>query len=212
MEIKGIEAQARPLPLLVLADTSGSMSGAKISSLNQSLAALVQDLRVDEQTKDSVMLSVISFDDSVSEVVSLQPVSKVSLPTLATRGQTCMGEAMRTALRQLSDPARIPARCLTPVILLASDGQPTDHWQGPLNDLQSHAKVGGALRLALAIGRDADTKVLSAFASVEYPVLQADNPEKIKSFFKWATWVTKTVYKSGGRNRNQQPPPDDLIF
>ncbi|MBI3330439.1 MAG: VWA domain-containing protein, partial [Nitrospinae bacterium] len=181
MQIRGIEAQARPLPLVILADTSGSMGGDKISSLNQALAALVQDLQADDQTKESVLLSIITFDDRVQEVVTLDPVKMVALPILRASGQTCMGQAFRVALAQLGDPQRVPKRCLTPVIVLASDGQPTDEWRGPLQEIRAHTRVGAGLRLASAIGSDADINVLNQFVSTEYPVLKADEPEKIKT-------------------------------
>lgn len=211
MEIGGIEKQARPLPLVILADTSGSMSGEKISSLNQALAALVQDLRADDQTKDSVLLSLVTFDGTVREVVTLAPINSVQLPTLTTRGSTSMGQAFRVALTQLADPQKLPTRCLMPVIVLASDGQPTDEWRTPLDELKNHQRVGNALRLALAIGSDADMNVLQAFVSTEYPVLKADEPDKIKTFFKFVTFATKRVFKSGGRDKTGQPPPDDLL-
>jgi uncharacterized protein YegL len=98
-----------------------------------------------------------------------------------------------------------------PVIVLASDGQPTDDWRVPLDELKNHHRVGNALRLALAIGSDADMKVLEDFVSTEYPVLKADEPEKIKSFFKFVTWESKKVFKSGGRDRGGQSVPPDLL-
>jgi uncharacterized protein YegL len=100
-EIGGIEKQARPLPLVILADTSGSMTGEKISSLNQALAALVQDLRADDQTKESVLFSLITFDSTVKEVVTLEPIKTVQLPKLSASGSTSMGQAFRVALSQL---------------------------------------------------------------------------------------------------------------
>lgn len=211
MEIGGIERQARPMPLVVLADTSGSMSGAKISSLNQALNALVQDLKSDEQTAESVLLSIITFDDLVEEAVTLESIKNASLPTLKANGTTAMGRAFTVALTHLSNEQKVPRRSLVPVIVLASDGQPTDEWRRPLDELRRHQRVGSALRLALGIGDDADMAVLQTFASAEYPVLRADEPEKIKTFFKWVTWVSKGVYKSGGRDKSSQPPPGDLL-
>src|ERR1044072_638325 len=180
MEIGGIEKQARPLPLVILADKSGSMSGDKISSLNQALAALVQDLKADDQTKDSVLLSLITFDSTVSEVLSLAPINSVQLPTLSASRSTSMGQVFRVALTHLADPQRLPNRCLMPVIVLATDAQPTDDWRVPLDELKNHSRVGNALRLGLAIGADADMNMLQQFVSTEYPVLLADQPEKIK--------------------------------
>jgi len=209
--IKGIEAQARPLPLVILADTSSSMAGEKISMLNQALAALVQDLQTDDQTKESVLLSLVTFDSTVAEVVNLEPIKTVTLPKLKASGSTSMGQALRVALSQLADPQRLPTRCLMPVIVLATDGQPTDEWRVPLDELKTHRRVGNALRLALGIGSDADMNMLQEYVSAEYPVLKADEPDKIKSFFKFVTFASKRVFKSGGSDRKGQPVPDDLL-
>jgi len=210
--IGGIEKQARPLPLIILADTSTSMQDhGKISSLNQALAALVQDLQSDDQTKDSVLLSLITFDSTVKEVIALAPIKSAQLPKLTANGSTCMGEAFRVALSELADPQRLPTRCLLPVIVLATDGQPQDDWRTTLNDLKTHNRVGNALRLALAIGPDADIKMLETYVSSEYPVLKADEPEKIKTFFKFVTYASKTIFKSGGKNRQAQSVPGDLL-
>lgn len=211
--IGGIEKQARPLPLIILADTSGSMSDeGKISSLNQALSALVQDLRADSQTQESVLISIITFDNQVSEVVTLEPVKTVQLPTLTARGMTSMGAAFRIALTQLADTQKLPTRCLLPVIVLATDGEPTDNWKASLDELKNHSRVGNALRLALAIGSNANTQMLEEFVSSEYPVLRADEPDKIKTFFKFVTYASKRVYQSGGRDKKGEPPPDDLLM
>lgn len=208
--IKGIEAQARPLPLIILADTSYSMIGEKISNLNQAMAMLVQDLQADEQTRESVMLSLITFDSAVNEVITLESIKTVRLPTLRANGETSMGQAFRVALSQVGDPQRLSARCLQPVIVLATDGQPTDEWRTPLDELKNHHRASNAIRLALAIGSDADMRMLEDYVSTEYPVLLANQANQIKVFFRFVTFVSKKVFKSGGRNR-KQPLPDDLL-
>ena len=51
MQPTGISRQARKLPLIILADTSSSMAGAKIATLNQALQNEVQELRADPELK-----------------------------------------------------------------------------------------------------------------------------------------------------------------
>jgi uncharacterized protein YegL len=96
------------------------------------------------------------------------------------------------------------------MIIVASDGHPTDEWRQPLEDLKAHPRAGKALRLALAIGDDADRLALGDFVTAEYPVLEADQPEKIKSFFTYVTFATKTRSKSQGQGEAPPPPPDLL--
>lgn len=196
---EGIARQSRPMPLIILADTSGSMRGSKISNLNQALRNLVQDLIADEQTSNSILFSLITFDDLVKELIALQPVTKVKIPELSAKGQTSLGQAFRMVLAQLSDKQRIPEGSLVPTIVLASDGQPTDGWQQPLEELKKHRRAGQAVRLALAIGDDADMNVLQQFVTSEFPVQKADQPDKIKTFFRYVSQVSMSQSKSQGQ-------------
>jgi uncharacterized protein YegL len=209
--IPGVERGARPLALVILADTSSSMSGQPITILNNSLASLIQDLQSDLQTKDSVHITLISFDSMARVVLSLQPVTAVTVPSLSANGSTAMGAAFRLALQELSDTQRIDRRWVQPVVALLSDGQPNDEWQTPLKDLVSHPRVRQAGRVALAVGPQADRAVLAQFASPEYPVLEADQPDKIKTFFKYVTYVTKQMTRTQGVDRGQDNLPADLL-
>lgn len=204
----GISRQARKMPLLILADRSGSMGGEKIATLNQALADLIQELQSDPATRDSVLISLITFGDTVSEICTLQSVATVTVPVLTASGGTPLGQAFRVALSHLSDRSRLPASCLLPTIALCSDGHPTDEWKAPLQELQRHPLASKAVRLALAIGHDADNDVLSQFvANPEYPVLHADEAHKIGTFFQWVTLHTRSrSVGSGG-----VPQPLDLL-
>lgn len=190
---RGISLQARRMPLLILADTSGSMAGAKIASLNQALQDLVQELRADEMTAQTVILSLITFDSRVQQVCTLEPVKSLTVPELAASGSTAMGQAFRVALAHLSDRSRLPPSCVVPTIALCSDGRPTDNWQQPLEELKRHSLASRAVRLALAIGEDADTGVLARFIdNPEFQVLRADEASKIQTFFQWVSLHTRS--------------------
>ena len=204
----GISKQARKMPVMILADTSSSMSGAKIASLNQALQELTQELRTDQLTATSVLLSLITFNSQVTEICTLEPVGNVSIPNLIATGATSMGQAFRVTLSQLCDRSRLPASCAVPTIVLCSDGQPTDNWRQPLEDLRRHPLASRATRIALGIGDDADTNVLAEFiGNSEYPVLRADETHKIGTFFQWVTLHTKS--RSIGSQGLPEPP--DLL-
>jgi uncharacterized protein YegL len=50
-----------------------------------------------------------------------------------------------------------------------------------------------AVRIALAIGKDADLTVLEQFTGNRELVLEAKNPQLLIQFIKWASTVIKTV-------------------
>jgi uncharacterized protein YegL len=210
----GIEEQGRPVALVVLADTSGSMTGEPISILNSSLATMVQDLQSDTTIKDLVHLVLITFDDTARIVVPLTPISQGRLPQLQANGMTAMGAAFKLAESELADTSRITSRWTMPVIALCSDGKPNDpgpndpQWEQALHSLKSHERVQQANRVALAIGSAADLNVLRRFIDSGNPeedgprLVEADKPERIKEFFRLLTFLTKVHTKTQGKQRS----------
>jgi len=105
---------------------------------------------------------------------------------------------------QVGDQLRIPPmteRALPPVLVLISDGQPTDDFSGGLQALMNEPWGRKAVRVAIAIGEDADHEVLKQFiANPELEPLQANNPE---SLIKYIRWVSTAVLKSASSPASQ---------
>ena len=96
-------------------------------------------------------------------------------------GRTNMGPAFRAVAEALA-PDRLERRALRPAILLVTDGLPTDPpggFESGLAALTDIAAGRSALRLAVAIGRDANSEPLDRFRSPEVPVLVADGTDEI---------------------------------
>jgi uncharacterized protein YegL len=80
------------------------------------------------------------------------------------------------------------------VLVLISDGQPTDDYASGLKALMDQPWGRKAVRIAIAIGEDADTEVLQKFiGNPELKPLQANNPEALVKYIKW---VSTAVLKS----------------
>lgn len=92
------------------------------------------------------------------------------------------------------------------MIVLISDGQPTDDWQGALKRFNASPfgrKPSRTVRAAIGIGSDGDTEVLSSFTGNPETVLQADTSIQLLTFLKWAT-VKLSEHSSQGRSTTQQ--------
>lgn len=195
-------SSARPLPVIVLADVSGSMSvDGKIQSLNQSLREMLESFRGEEDLRAEIHVAVITFGgDQVRRHLPLAPAAKTSWSDLPAAGNTPMGAAFQAARELIEDRAAIPARAYRPTLVLVSDGQPTDAWEAPLDELLASERGGKAFRMALAIGADADMTVLSRFLrDPEAKVFRADEARQIRQFFRF---VTMSVT---GRSRSANP-------
>lgn len=215
-------AEGRPLPVIVLADCSGSMQGEKIAALNEALRQMLESLREIDDGRVTPWAAMISFATTASVVLPPSPAAAAQLPALTADGRTAMGAAFRLVRELLEDRARVPGSAYTPNLILVSDGQPNDEWESQLESLLASERARRGLRLALAVGRDADEKMLKRFVSPEVPVLRAEDARRIRSFFQLVTFTITQRSRSRAPNQLEAallPPPsafgfddDDLVY
>lgn len=194
---------ARPLPVIVLADVSGSMaSDGKIAALNAALKEMVQAFSEQSRLRAEIQVSLITFGDVAKVHLPLTPANQAgTIAPLQAVGPTPMGEAFELATALLEDREQIPSRAYRPVLVLVSDGHPTDDWQEPFARLQSAERAQKAVRYAMAIGADADQAMLAGFANdPEAPLFKAHNARDIQRFFRAVTMSVAT--------KTQSPVPD----
>jgi uncharacterized protein YegL len=116
-------------------------------------------------------------------------IDEFSWPELEAGGVTDLGAALELLAGELSSPA-MPERALPPVLVLVSDGQPTDNFETGLAALDAVPWGSKAVRLGIAIGRDADHDVLARFvADPTVPILEANAPEALVRQMRWASTI-----------------------
>ncbi|MDR0653937.1 MAG: hypothetical protein LBG12_11640 [Synergistaceae bacterium] len=74
-----------------------------------------------------------------------------------------------------------------PAIFLMSDGEPTDNYQRGLGKLKNNNWFKKAIKVALAIGNDANKRVLEEFTGNSEAVLIAHTPEALKSMIRFVS-------------------------
>lgn len=195
---------ARPLPVIILADTSGSMSvDGKIEALNQSLRDMVKSFAAESRLRGEIHLGVITFGGSATAHLPLTPAHSIQdIQEFVAVGGTPMGAAMEIACEIIEDRELIPTRAYRPILVLVSDGHPTDDWQIPFKALLTSERAAKATRIALAIGHDADESMLTEFANdLEAPLFHANNAAEIVRFFRAVTMSVATYSRSGDTNQ-----------
>ena len=97
---------------------------------------------------------------------------------------------------------------IPPLVVLLSDGEPTDEYEAPLAALDSLPWGKKAQRYAIAIGQDADLEVLQEFTRDPQKVLPAANSQQLATLIQWAsTQVLQSSLTSGGDGSSGQNPP-----
>ena len=192
----GGEISSRPLHFIWIVDCSGSMVGEKIQSLNYAIRQTIPDMRqaAEENPNAQVLIRAVKFSQGASwHIATPTPVQEFEWIDLKADGVTDMGKAFELVSDQLQMPP-MPERALPPVLVLLSDGQPTDQYRKSLEKLLSLPWGKKAVKIAIAIGQDADLEVLKEFVNnKEIPVLQANNPQALIKYIKWASTVAKQV-------------------
>jgi uncharacterized protein YegL len=147
-------------------DSSGSMAvDGKIQSLNNAIREALPHLRevAAQNPFANVLVRALIFSSGTRwHVEQPTPVDTVSWSDVPAGGYTDFG----AALHELAGVLRMPPmeqRAFPPVIVVISDGQATDDFASGLDALLAEPWGRRAVRLAIAIGRDADLDMLQAF-------------------------------------------------
>lgn len=200
----GGELATRPLHFIWIADCSGSMAiDGKIQSLNTAIKEAIPNMQdvADENPNAQVLVRAVKFSDGAQWHVSqATDVADFKWDDLEAGGVTSMGRALTLVAAQLKIPP-MTDRALPPVLVLISDGQPTDDFTSGLQALMNEPWGRKAVRIAIAIGEDADQEVLKKFiGNPELRPLQANNPEALTKYIRW---VSTAVLKSASSPASQ---------
>lgn len=127
----GIAAPGEPhMACVLLLDTSGSMCGAPIASLNKAINDFKEQTSMDELAQKRVDIAIIQFNDTARVVQDFTPLSQMQPVTLSATGCTAMGEGINLAIDKVKERNRfyndMGTPCFKPWIFMITDGAPTD--------------------------------------------------------------------------------------
>jgi uncharacterized protein YegL len=163
------------------------MKGEKIQALNYAIADMMPHLADWERDQEQaqVFVRAVAFATEPRwHIPDPVPVASLRWQPLqpVPRGLTNMGAAFALVAEALA-PGRIERRALRPAILLITDGLATDppgRFEAGLAALMDQPAGRAALRLSIAIGRDAQSDALNRFiGDPSIPVLLANGTEDI---------------------------------
>ena len=166
-ERPGGELSSRPLHFMWICECSGSMNmDGKIQALNNAIKEATPEMQkvADENPNAQVLVRALKFSNGAQWInADSSPVDKYKWMDLDADGVTDMGSAFEMVAEQLKMPP-MPERALPPVLVLISDGQPTDDWKGGMLGHIPPEKIGTGLKQR---GRVAPHHTTSRFKGVK---------------------------------------------
>ena len=184
----GGKIATRELHFFWILDCSSSMEdGGKIQELNNAIEEALPHMQAEANANPNAKLIVkaIKFSDGASIHISDTPIEDFKWKRLEAGGLTSMGKALSLVADSLKIPP-MPERGLPPVLVLVSDGMPTDDFNAGLKKLMDENWGKKAIRIAIAIGKDADKDVLQKFIGDSgIKPLEANNSYRLAKMIKW---------------------------
>ncbi len=179
----------RRLPVYLLLDCSGDMSGEPMVALSQGLQVIYEQLMREPRAVEMVWLSIIRFAD-FAEQDELIPLTEFLPPPLMAGGRCSLG----AALHLLVDSIELDLQAGTttqkgdyrPLVFLFLSGAATDDWQVELPRLKALQGSQRPTIVALACGADADTATLTAVADTVFQMNEV-TADLISGFFRFTS-------------------------
>jgi uncharacterized protein YegL len=203
---------SRPLPFIFICDVSGSMAGEKIQSLNYAICEALPHMQREAASfpMSRVMMQVVTFAANVTwTVAEPTPVADLRWTDLAVPPKPrCLGTAAGAALEAVALALpQPPATFRQPVLVLVTDGAPTDDFDAGLERLLETPAGEKANRIAIAIGQDASCDLLARFNSDPLmPPLRAHNAQDLVRTVQWASSVPIRASSIPRRSAVESPP------
>lgn len=205
----------RRLPVYLLIDTSGSMKGEAIESVNTGLGSMLTFLRQDPFALESVYLSIITFDNEVNQILPLTELEAVQLPKIENpKGGTNLGEALellcktvdndlvRNTLDQKGD--------WMPLLFIMTDGSPSDTQKFNEQVPEVKKRNFGSIIACAAGPKAKDSFLLEITPDVVH--LDTTDSATFQQFFKWVSSTVSVGNRSMGTaiEPTLPPPPPEI--
>lgn len=196
------EIAKKSMVLFFIIDQSGSMTGSKIGSLNTAMEEVMPEIRGIGAADADIKIAVMTFSNG-SQWMYQEPISidDFKWKNVSAGGVTDLGDAFSRLADKLSrnEYLKSPSLSFAPVMFLMSDGYPTDEYKKGLDRLKTNKWYQVGIKIALAIGEDADQGVLAEFTGSREAVVTAYNGEALAKLIRF---IAITSSQIGSKSMN----------
>lgn len=207
----------RTMVLFFIFDTSYSMDGNKIGALNQAIHEVIPMLGdISANNADAeIKIAALKFSSGCEWVFDEpKPADEFIWTDKKTDGMTDLGAACIELNKKLSRKKFLNEvkGSYEPVLILLSDGYPTDDYENGLKKLEQNKWYKAALKFAIAIGNDADKNTLEKFTKSKEAVITVHNVHALKTMIRVVSVNTSEfASKSKAGSSSKQKQAEDAI-
>ena len=210
-----VSVPRRTMTLFFLIDTSGSMMGNKIGAVNDAVVNVLPMLdEISASNPDAeIKVAALEFSSGTNWLYAEPKLaSEFIWQDVTAGGLTSLGEACTELNSKLSRSGfmKSASGSFAPAIILLSDGGPTDDYQSGIFKLKNNNWFKSAIKVAIAIGDDADLNVLSEFTGTNEAVFTVHNIDALKQIIRVVA-VTSSQIGSKSSTAGENTKQDQVI-
>ncbi len=202
--LDSVSIPRRTMVLFFLVDTSGSMDGDKIGAVNEAIREVLPEIKaISAENADALIkIAVLDFSSGARWLYNTPiEADQFAWNNLEAGGLTDMGVAFNMLNDKLSRTQFMAdaVGSYAPAIFMMSDGEPTDEYKKGLVELRRNKWFKVAIKVAVAIGSDANTEILKEFTGNDECVLTVRTPAALKKMIRFASVTASQIgSKSSG--------------
>lgn len=192
----------KELHVFYVLDTSGSMEGTKISTLNHAMEETIEALRTLAKSNADAKLkiAVMEFNSGCKWITSNGPEDleeDFEYEYLEAGGLTDIGAALKELNFKLDRNEFLSSMtgALMPVIIFMTDGYATDDYAKELEEIRKNRWFSRGTKIGFALGDDPDVKMLSSVVGNNEAVIRTSDLDLFKRLMKFVS-VTSSMLVS----------------
>jgi uncharacterized protein YegL len=196
-----VENPTARVPVCLVLDASGSMSGEPIKELNDGVKIFYNSVYEDEIARYSAEICIVTFGSTAKLELDFANIERQKVPRIKANGTTPMGSAVELALDLLEQRKQeysdVGVDYYQPWMVLMTDGKPTDDIKSSVKRTRNLIEQHKLTIFPIGIGEYADMDILARFSPNRTPLrLKGLN---FKDFFEWLSKsVTRVSHSMPG--------------
>jgi uncharacterized protein YegL len=186
----------RQMVLFFLIDTSGSMEGTKIGAVNTAIREVLPELQGIGGSDVDLKIACLHFSSGCEWMHTAPvPVENFQWTNVIANGVTDFGVACKELASKMDKNKFLnaPSASVAPAIFLMSDGEPTDDYKSGISSLQQNNWFKYAIKVAVAIGDDANIDVLREFTGNIEAVITVHTPEALRKMIRFVSITSSQI-------------------